>query len=281
MSIISSLQGGEKVKHRVLKVMSYIIGLIFLLTLISSSTAAVVWSDNFDDGNYNGWTVATGDWRVTDGYLESYYVDTALARMWHPSTVVEGTWSFDVHFETTSETLEADYMFMVNGSEGPDDYYGYGLRLSGSSFYFVRQSGGFNTLVSLAFTIVEDIVDTWTHVDITRNSASEFNVFFNETSSEAEPVLSVTDTTYDYSERFVVNAIGIGICMVDNITVNDQILITPPEPTPTTTTPTETPSETPTTGDGTPPPIDSTLLIVGGGVAAVVIIGAVVCLKRR
>jgi hypothetical protein len=100
------------------------------------------------------------------------------------------------------------------------------------------------------------------------------------TPTTAEPDLSLTNTDYDYSERFFVDAWSSNY-RIDNITVCDDIWITPPVPTTTSETQTETPTESPTTGNGTPPPFDTTILLVVGGVAAVVIIGAVVCLKRR
>lgn len=258
-----------------------LIGLVFILSLFPQSTAAIIWSDDFETG-FDGWNVVIGDWRVVNGYFELYYVTQIYGTVWHASSVVEGTWSFDVCHSTTLSQYEVNYMFMLNGTEVPADYYGYGIRISGSSVYFVRQSGGFNSLAALSFVIWEDTVGTWTHIDVTRNSAGEFNVFFNVTPGTTEAIanMSVTDTNYDYSEKFLIQATGIPTARIDNITVYDEIMIDAIDSTPTTTT-TPTTNETPTTGNGNPPPSDYTLLIVGGGVAAVVIIGVVVCLKRR
>ena len=271
-------------KNRKLRLAGLLIGLVFILSLFSQSTAAIIWSDDFETG-FDGWNVVTGDWRVVNGYFEIYYVTTIFGTVWHANSVVEGTWSFDVCHSTTLSQYEADYMFMLNGTEVPADYYGYGIRISGTSVYFVRQSGGFNSLASLAFVIWEDTVGTWTHIDVTRNSAGEFHVFFNVTPGTTEAIanMSVTDTNYDYSEKFLIHGTGTPTARIDNINVSDQILIDAIDLTTTPTAPPTTPtsSETPTTGNGTPPPFDSTLLIVGGGVAVVVIIVAVIFLKRR
>ncbi|MHA2273887.1 MAG: hypothetical protein ACXACI_18710, partial [Candidatus Hodarchaeales archaeon] len=52
----------------------------------------VVWSDDFNDGDYDGWTPAWGDWSTetnTLGVIGSY--DGMIFRN---STVSTGTWSF-------------------------------------------------------------------------------------------------------------------------------------------------------------------------------------------
>ncbi len=263
-------------KTEILKISGLLIGLIFVFSLFPLASAAVVWSDNFDDGNYDDWNVTVGDWRVTDGILETYYVDSYETGIWHDSSQIEGTWSFDVYHGSSSSAHESVCMFMANGTDTPTDYYGYGIRFSVNSIFLVKQTGSFLSLSSLAFVMIEGLVTTWTHIDVTRNSAGEFNVYFNATSTIAEPDITVVHTEYSYSERFVVATAGI-LLKLDNVIVDDTILITPPTTTTTTTTNTTT---TTTNGGTTPLPIDTTLLIAGAGVVGVIII-AVVVLKRR
>ena len=38
--------------------------------------ATVVWSDNFDDGDHEGWTIESGDFAVGDGMLKPVLGDT-------------------------------------------------------------------------------------------------------------------------------------------------------------------------------------------------------------
>jgi hypothetical protein len=259
-----------------------------LLLLPQPSTAVVVWSDDFS-GGFSEWTVEEGDFRVTDGYLESYFVASTDSLIWHESNQTLGTWSFDVFVKDMSSDsrFENDYMFMVNGSSSPiTSYYGYGLRFAGEgSVYLVRQSGGFNTQASLRFIMSPDILYTWLHVDITRSPTGTFNVFLNASSTSVEPNITVTDTTYDYSEQFVVYGVSSGNCNLrfDNVTVNNEILITEPETTSTTSEET-TSSTSSSTGTGTGTGSgggDMTLIIAGVGGGVVVLLVAVVLLKRR
>ena len=55
--------------------------------------AEVVWSDDFDDGDYDGWEVKRGNWSADNGFLR-VLKDGDIYR---PSTTSVGTWSFDVY----------------------------------------------------------------------------------------------------------------------------------------------------------------------------------------
>jgi len=264
-------------KAEIVKLTALLFGLIFVFTLFTQSAAAVVWSDNFDDGNYNGWTVIEGHWQVTDGYLEDYYVDEFIYMIWHDSSQVVGTWSFDLYQSGTGDNARSICLFMANETDDYN-YYGYGLRITETSVLLMKQEGQRITAETLSFVVFEDFLNTWTHFDVTRNSTGGLHVYVNATSTTTEPDITVVDTEYSYSERFVWYALGIFV-HIDNITVDNEILITPPEPT-TTTTETTTTSDT-TTTDGTALPIDTTLLIAGAGVVGVIIIAAVVFTRRR
>jgi hypothetical protein len=270
--------GGEILKTKTMKYAGLLIGLVFVLSLFPQSSAAVVWSEDFETG-MDGWNVTAGNYRITDGCLESYQVSVIVYRIWHPSSQVVGTWSFDQYhlsMDTGTETI----LFMANGTDPPDNYYGYGLKFEGSSVYIVKQSGGSGTAISLKFVILEDFARTWTHYDITRNSTGGINVYINATSTLGEPDLSAVDTEYNYSERLVIYELYDGN-MWDNIVVDNasvDVTQTTPTPHPDTSSTTTT-----TTSGGTPlPPTDTTLLLIGAGVGGVVIlIAAVVFMKRR
>jgi hypothetical protein len=263
-----------------LKYVSILIGLVFVFSLFpQSAEAAVVWHDNFDDGNLDDWTLTSGGWTVTDGKLDTYYVEGDLWQIWHASSQVTGTWSFDLYHPADNEIFYGTVLFLVNGTDSPDMYFGYGIRFVGLSVHIIKQEGGTGTAGSLGFTIIEDLEDTWTHIDVTRNTTGAFNVYIDVTSNIAEPTLSVVDNEYSYSERFVIdaNVPEFGFQM-DNITVDDEILITPPVPT----TPTETESPTtPTETDNGPPfTIDPMMLALGGGAIVVLMIVIVIVRKR-
>jgi hypothetical protein len=65
----------------------------FLIIRTRSCPATTVWSDNFDDGNYDGWTVQDGNFSVAGQTLRAgkYH-----ARINCSSEVAYGTWSFEV-----------------------------------------------------------------------------------------------------------------------------------------------------------------------------------------
>jgi hypothetical protein len=89
-------------KSQIMKYSSILFSIFFVLLLVPQSSAVVVWSDNFDDGNYDDWTVDLGDWRILDGTMDAYHVDEIESIAWHESTQVTGTWSFDYyHFVST------------------------------------------------------------------------------------------------------------------------------------------------------------------------------------
>jgi hypothetical protein len=249
-----------------------LVGLLFFVSL-NPTVASVIWSDDFNDGNYDGWTVGVGDWRVTDGELESYYVDVQSfpARIWHDSSVVEGTWSFDFTTAVDYSVFEHNFLFMGNGTDATVTYDGYGIRVVEDNVMLLKFNDG--STVPLFMATIDDM-DSWAHVDITRSSSTgEIYVYVNATSSLAEPDISYVDTDYDYSESFVITHNKEGF-RFDNIVVNDEILIDPIILTTSTTTTTNSlftyPTTTTTTGTGGEMP--TMLIIAGGGIAVVVIV---------
>lgn len=284
IELTSSQCGGVILKTEILKCTGFMIGLLFVFSLFPQSAATVVWSDDFSDGNYDGWTVTEGTWVVTgtEMYLECDH-EVFDNRISHPSTQIVGTWSFD-HYQGTNSIIGMAgtyFFFMQNGTDPTYNYDGYGIKIAGTHAYLVRSEGSIFTVQNLGLVDLGDIRWAWVHYDVTRNSTGGFNVYVNVTDgvTEAEPDISVVDTTFSLSQQLVVHNNIIG-SRVDNVEVDDEILITPPVEEPTTTEPTETPTETPTNGGGTPLPIDPMLLLVGGGVV-VVIIAVVVLMKRR
>jgi hypothetical protein len=230
----------------------------------------VVWEDNFDDGNYDDWTVSNGSWHVVDGSLEAVYGTDLLHEIWHNSSQIEGTWSFDLFLVYDSNDYGSMYFdFIVIGTSE------YSLRVSCDEGNPVVALMGGVTLESAGLAVGNQ---TWTHFDITRNSTGGMHVYVNATGSVAVPILSAVDTTHSTSERFeIASTYDVEGSRIDNIVVKDTIDITPTY----STTPTGT---TPTNGGTSPPPqpIDTTpLYIVGAGVVGVAIIAVVVFLRRR
>jgi hypothetical protein len=54
-----------------------------------------VWSDDFDDGDYDGWIIAEGMFLVEEGALKAV---SSMSTAFLPSAIAVGTWSFAVKF---------------------------------------------------------------------------------------------------------------------------------------------------------------------------------------
>ncbi len=252
-----------------------LIGFLFVLSLIPQSSATVVWSDDFSGSTLTGWNVTDGTWEVDSGYLKNIQDVDWHCRIWHASSQVTGTWSFDVCLLTN----DVDILFMANGTDPPQDNTGYGIRLTGEYIVLIKQDGSYDTAAFLSSSSIGDHDSTWTSFDITRNITGGFNIYVNATSDVAEPVISFVDDEFSYSERLVVYCRW-GHARFDNIVVSDTIDITPASSTPPVTT--STPPDTTTTDGGTiPPPIDTNLIILGAGAAGVIIVAVVVFIRRR
>lgn len=262
------------------------------LTPLSLDSSVVIsqdggWSDNFNDGNIDGWTVQgwnmtndpptvlPGNFTADDFTLRAYDKETNHA--YHNSTVAYGTWVFDVHSVPTPNNHS--YIAFVSGPAvtiGGVDWettvpYEYGLAVVNgmlgqlhNTFVFYRRSQGGSTLDILG-TYDVGVMTGWHHIEITRDFEGNFEIYINDTLG-----ITAADTNYATSEIFSFYTLP-GLAL-DNIAVTPL----PPETT-TPTVPTTTPSTTPTGGE----PINMTLLLIAGGGIAVVVIVALVVTSRR
>ncbi|MGY5865138.1 MAG: hypothetical protein RTV41_11100 [Candidatus Thorarchaeota archaeon] len=263
---------------------SYIIvgltlSLLCLAQFTGSTSAAVDWEDNFDDGNYDGWTVlgyenttslATipGNFSASSGTLTVLDDDINVAR--HNSTMSVGTWSFDMFVPDDGDGV-IDLMFMSNGSR---PYYFDPTPIFASSFVSVEawidmsrfDIWGMAGVSGRLFDTWSPVLQGWHHIDVSRTSGGRILVYFNGT-LRADFDNNVVSTS-TYLEIWCLNATG---AMIDNIVVDDT-----PLPIPSTTT-------TTTNGGTTPPPtsIPWDLVAIIGGMSVVVIVLVIVVLRRR
>ena len=264
--------------NKILKIAAVLIGLSFILTGLSQAAAAVVWSDDFDDGNYNGWTVAQGAFSVTDFALRSESTGDSYNTISHPSTTTVGTWNFSYYHDagTDSQFL---ILFMANGTTNPFLLDGYGIEIVGSldipSIRLLTEEKDLGQVYLDILVPAEDFQGTWTNFAVSRNSTGGLNVWIN-----GSHTFEVVNNDFDYSETFVFSSysssVGVEGGRLDNIIVSDQPLSPPTTSEPAETT---TPSETPT-GPGTPDPINPMLLAIAGA-GVVIVIVAIVCMKRK
>ncbi len=257
--------------------------LILVMMLFYSPSlceATMVWSDDFNDGNHDSWSVTGINMTTIPAVLVdgNYSVDNGLLRatgegsgwIWnlasHASTVATGTWSFDIDVPPVEPGLSHFYVFFMsadtNIEEGIPDGYAFKVQMTlyneFRGFQLERNSDGINEEITQYLTD-QDVLGGY-HIDITRDSTGHFNVWINGTHRMAVQDQSISASTYF---RFSTPA-GAAI---DNVEVYDSIEFDPPTTTTTTTTPVE------------PVTLPIELIVIGIGIIAVVVI-VVLYLKK-
>jgi hypothetical protein len=212
----------------------------FVMTLILSSfsciTATTVWSDDFSDGDYDGWTVTRGSLSAADGVLRG--LTTTWNWINHPSTVANGTWNFDVYYMG----IEGFNVWFICNYLNPVDYYngeeGYGINfwVTGGNIRLLRDHSDTQTVLD---TYDPESLDGWWNFTITRDLTGRIDVYINGVLR-----LQATDTMFNSSSYFVFETYNTQA--IDNIVVKDVVEqpITTPTTTPTTSTIPSTPTET-------------------------------------
>jgi hypothetical protein len=250
-------------------------GLAMVVLCISTcaitSNAAGNWSEDFEEGPLDDWTLfgwesmdspvtIEGNFSAVSHMLEVLDDDLNVAR--HSSNVTVGTWSFDMFVP------EDDYgfirvEFMSNGASleahGNMSWVAFSAWFYGTEplFYFLY---GTESSKHLLKTIDKPLAG-WHHIEVSRNSDNRFLLTLNGTLEANVTSTLVTSSTY-----FQVLCNNVTGAAIDNIVVEEPIPTTTPTPTPTT------------------PPPDSPLWIlitVGGGVVVAVIVLAIIFLRRR
>ncbi|MHA1908654.1 MAG: hypothetical protein ACW98Y_15235 [Candidatus Thorarchaeota archaeon] len=183
----------------------------------SYQEAAIVWSDNFDDGNMDGWVThefqgLTPNFTVIDGVVYSQGEDL-LNIAGHDSTVVYGTWSFDIYINqpTGVEIMETSPI-------------GNGYSQDGYEVIFLPDSNTIqlDRLYATSETTWDSItLDSypmdplgWHHVDVTRDTNGYFCVYLNTT-----PKLEAIDNTHIISNVFIIGFAG----AFDNVAVSNTV----------------------------------------------------------
>lgn len=250
-----------------------LLGLIVLLTMMSFPVEVVCqtyeWSDNFNDGNYDGWTTVSGTYDASSLKLKVTAMGAGDSHpfIYHQSNTSFGNWSFDVTIvEDVAHTDHAIVSFMSDHAS----------LVNPAKISFILHWQGDWTLFKET-TEVDSFpaLRGWEHhirVERARADPYTFNIYHNGTLALSAFAL-VPPADWGY---FGFSA-SIG-SSIDNINVE-------PEPEDTTTTSTDTTNETTsdpsTTPNGSPEPLDTTMILViaGAGVAVVVIVAIVVKMR--
>ncbi len=137
--------------------------------------AAPVWSDNFDDGNYDGWMVANGTFTAAGHTLKPI---GGAGYIIHPSSVETGTWSFDILPGTDTAV-----MFICNHPVPINESIALGIVVGGGghpalALIELREGSGTSNPPIYYY---ERSPTAWQHVDITRDSEGRVHVYLNGT----------------------------------------------------------------------------------------------------
>ncbi len=215
---------------------------LMLVLLVSAqvgpSAAAVQWSDDFADGNYDGWSVVSSEWSAADNLLEvvggtPVGCDLCVIPgiIYHESTVTSGTWSFDIEYDlnSTEEAAVPKIFFM---SSDPENWNGYCVEIqpviSGESMFATfRLLRGTNTpgIVGTDYAIlgsfdVDEGEQGSKHIDVTRTTAGQITIWIDGTQ-----VIQATDNVIDAEscEYFVVFMNN--NWTIDNVVVDDSLTV--------------------------------------------------------
>ena len=227
--------------------------LIILVSMFLSTSigyAEIVWFDNFDDNEADGWemdvldfsqsnpiTGETAEYDTSSGTLKS--PSDPFGNIWylatHESTQDYGTWSFDVKIVDTSE--EHFYVFLMSDDWAtyPKKAYTYDLIFitgrgdpepdsKGGIVLFKRNGWSAQQETIGEWGSTEEIVG-WHHIDVTRDPDGVFDVYLDEESiihvEEKDPASGLYSTF-----RFE----SLSGPEIDNVLVLDTYVFPHPEP---------------------------------------------------
>ncbi len=194
-----------------------LIGLVFLTTAQINEqnycSAAVVWTDNFEDGDISDWTVELGTFSVADGSLRGSGATNAIR---HASATAYGTWSFDAEIVGMSSVYVS---FLAGETSGGIATSCYCLRINRFDMQLLQSTNYQNTLLN-TYDPAENIAG-WLHIEVIRDASGHFTISVNGTLQ-----LEATDTTHGSSNYFVYYCNA--DCAIDDIEINDSSGTTTP-----------------------------------------------------
>lgn len=220
----------------------YVLGLLVLLysslLLTSISNATILWSDNFDDGNFEGWNIsgaspflqqnselAEGNFSAVDKTLRAIGapVVSAYSFATHSTMTTTGTWSWDLYFnkEGTLNSIQQRIFFIDKPlMDLPFDWNGHEVSIFDvGSLHLERIWDGMMMDVYGTGSFKAQ-PGTWTHIDVTLDSDGRWRVYANGTLCMDK----VDKTFLDFSY------FGFGLPVgpaVDNVVVSDTMFVPP------------------------------------------------------
>jgi len=180
--------------------------------------ASVVWSDDFEDGDTEGWEQFGGEDKhfVSEGAV---HFGTSGGVITHPSTVTTGTWSFDVFIPP--EGLATNEIYFIASQPDTNLLAAFPITIEHRPDTIIE----FNHLVGDEETVIGAVriseggrLSGWHHMDITRDDRGNVIVYFNKA------------FVYKFNQDFPYESdfFGFYTCCegpaLDNIVVRNQII---------------------------------------------------------
>jgi hypothetical protein len=158
------------------------------MEIFGNSSTPAPFSDNFDDGNANGWTSYGGTWSVSSGQY-NVNSDPGAKSVANGTNFANFTYEADLYVGTGGNN-DGIIFRVSNPGTGADTYQGYyaGLNLSGS----VVLGKANNNWTQITQTNMTVTANTWYHMKVVANGAN-IAVYVTDM---ATPKINVTDASY-------------------------------------------------------------------------------------
>jgi hypothetical protein len=186
---------------------------VILLTSCSSRDKSIVWSDDFDDGDLEGWETwwKKGFYSTDDGVLS---IKTG-GDLYHESTVLTGTWSFDLYLDNNLGTTH-EFRF----TESPFNFQNLEVKQNGTTqIWITTQRDG--TIPKSSYLDLGEKVGGWHHFDISKDETGMIKVYY-----DGNFIFEHFDDREFDAEKLVIMYCCDGP-VLDNLIVRDQIIEIP------------------------------------------------------
>jgi hypothetical protein len=146
-----------------------------------------VWSDDFDDGNYDGWTVRTGNFTAEDFTLRAN-ATMGESDIYINSTVATGTWQWSMYSVNPDNVSRVFFIHCpILSSQTLQDYItAYSIEMDPMNRNFTIQkwepsdTSNWNNIILDMYT-APSVIDGWQHIMLTRDDNGFFHVWINGT----------------------------------------------------------------------------------------------------
>ncbi|MFW9797986.1 MAG: hypothetical protein ACFFE2_13175 [Candidatus Thorarchaeota archaeon] len=193
------------------KIMTLGIAMLLVAGFFSPAAiaAAYTWGDNFNDGDYDNWTVLYGQFSAADFYLNTFMSPLGINTIYHSSLCAYGNWVFERWENVTDQHT---FFISTNWNTTIHDAYSVSVEYGTiSNLTLYRWDGEISTVIDQT-TIVPEAPGEFHFYNISRTTSGHFDVL-----RDGVLELSADDNVITTSEYFIYSLDGIGA--IDNIFV--------------------------------------------------------------